>query len=740
MPIQIRPRWTRPRPDTAVPPPSVFRPDSPKRYLVGDLCELLETYLKPDEVKEVYQAYLFGAEAHEGQVRSSGEPYIFHPIEVARILAEMHLDHHSLVAAMLHDVIEDTDSSKKQIAKQFGKDVANLVDGVSKIDRMQFTSREEAQAENFRKMLMAMARDIRVILVKLADRIHNMRTIGHLGRDKQRFIARQTLDIYAPIAKRLGLHQWCQELQDLCLQTLYPMRYRAILEAVKKRQGNRKAIINKIQGAIEARLKSEGIKARVFGREKNVYSIYQKMRSKLLSFDDVYDVFGFRIVVDGPDTCYRVLGAVHNLYRPIPGRFKDYIAIPKANGYQSLHSLLSGPYGQPFEVQIRSREMHCVAEAGVAAHWHYKSDNGSGSPDSATGRTHELARRWVVELLNTQRDSGSSKEFLEHLKIDLFPDEVYVFTPKGDIKKFPRQSTVLDFAYAVHTDVGNRCVGARVNSRPVPIRTRLRNGDHVEIITSHNAVPHPSWLNYVFTSRARATIRGRLKTQRRKEAIRLGRRQLKKAAKIIGLGKNSDADKKVLLAKLKLDSWDDLLADIGMGNRLALVVARQIAVRGGGVSSVGADEKDSPPLTIRGTEGLAVTLARCCRPIPGDPAVGFMSPGKGIVVHIEDCRNATEIRKHPENWIDINWERSKDTRFPVAVLVEAENRRGVLARLAAVIAEADANIENVTLTERAGTITAIEFIIEVRSRHHLAAIMRDLRAQPLVVRINRVRN
>src|SRR5581483_288393 len=464
---------------------------------IDDLCALLGTYLEPKDVADIRAAYRFGAEAHEGQRRVSGEPYIFHPLEVAHILASMHMDAKSIIAAILHDVIEDTKTAKEGIAQAFGKDVAELVDGVSKITRIEFQSQEEAQAENFRKMLLAMASDIRVILVKLADRLHNMRTVSFLPRERQRSIARETLDIYAPIGNRLGVRQWAIELEDLAMATLYPLRYRIIVETIRRRRANRKAIVEKVRTAVLQQLEQEGVAAEVTGREKNVYSIYKKMQQKKLSFDQVYDVYGFRIVVDKADTCYRVLGMLHSLYKPIPGRFKDYIAIPKANGYQSLHTVVFGPFGVSIELQIRTREMHRVADAGVASHWLYKSGEAGGDT------MRQRALQWLKDLLEIQQKAGNPHEFLEHLKIDLFPDEVYVFTPNGEIKKLPRGATVIDFAYDVHTDISNRCVGAKVNHELVPLRTTLRNGDHVEILTSSSGAPNPSWLDYVVTSRAR---------------------------------------------------------------------------------------------------------------------------------------------------------------------------------------------------------------------------------------------
>jgi RelA/SpoT family (p)ppGpp synthetase len=714
-----------------------------ERFQIADLCALLETYLDPQDVRDVYRAFLFGAEAHAEQRRLSGELYIYHPIEVARILAGMHMDARSVAAAILHDVIEDTPIPKESIEREFGPDIAGLVDGVSKITRIEFKTQEEAQAENFRKMLLAMASDIRVILIKLADRLHNMRTIGSLRRERQREIARETLDIYAPIANRLGVRQWAIQLEDLAFQTLYPMRYRILAEAVRKRHGNRKAIVEKIRSAVANQLQQEGVQADIHGREKNLYSIYHKMLTKQLTFEQVHDVYGFRITVDRVDSCYRTLGMVHNLYKPIPGRFKDYIAIPKANGYQSLHTVVFGPFGVSIEVQIRTQEMNRVAETGVASHWLYKS--GDLSADSA--QQHALT--WLKDLLDTQQKAGNPHEFLEHLKIDLFPDEVYVFTPNGEIKKLPRGATVVDFAYEVHTGLGNRCIGAKVNHEMAPLRTVLKNGDHVEVLTSEWGHPTPAWLDYVVTSKARANIRAFLKSQKQTEAVAFGRRLLEKALADLGtdLDKLTDVQRDTLLETLRLSNWNQLLADIGLGNRLAVVVARQL------VPAKPEPEESrlrrlfrrkpargkGPTIAIRGTEGVVVQYARCCRPIPGDPILGFLSSGRGIVVHTEDCPNVAKFRKHPEQWVDVRWEEQIEGVFPVAIRVEVKNQRGVLASVAAVIAEQDSNIDTVNFEDRDGRYTTMDFTLEVRDRVHLAQIMRRIRSLETVVRINRTK-
>ncbi|HSH44073.1 MAG TPA: bifunctional (p)ppGpp synthetase/guanosine-3',5'-bis(diphosphate) 3'-pyrophosphohydrolase [Arenicellales bacterium] len=702
----------------------------------GALCDSLSVYLDEKAIEEIYRAYLFGAEAHQGQRRSSGEPYIHHPIAVAGILAELKLDSRSIIAAILHDVIEDTGVAKQTLADEFGEDVALLVDGVSKIGQLEFDSKEHAEAENFRKMLMAMSEDIRVILIKLADRLHNMRTLDALPPEKRRSIARQTLDIYAPIANRLGLHEWNRELEDLSFQHLHPKRYRAIAKGLKRRDGNRSATIEKLRLAIAEELAQSGLEARVMGRKKNVYSIYRKMIEKRKSFSELYDIYGFRIIVNSLDDCYRALGIVHNLYKPIPGRFNDYIAIPKSNGYQSLHTTVFGAFGESVEIQIRTEDMHRIAEAGIAAHWIYKSDDKSGV------RQQQLARQWLLDLLDTQKETGSAREFLEHLKIDLFPDEVYVFTPKGDIKKLPRGATALDFAYAVHTDVGHQCTGARINRELVSLPTVLSNGDHVEILTARNAHPNAAWLNYTVTSKARASIRAYLKKQRRKEAVNLGKRLLNRAIKDRRYGRKrlTSEEKQKLLDELNLASWDDLLADIGLGKRLAAIVAKQLRPPKRGVSEEEdqAGERDgSEPLAIHGAEGMLISYARCCSPIPNDPIVGFFTSGKGVVIHTANCPNIAEMRKQPDRWLHVQWSEKVKGEFPVNLRVEVKNQRGVLGEVATQIAEQQSNINNVQVEERDGRTSTMKFNISVRNRLQLANIMRGIHNLPKVMKVVR---
>ena len=703
-------------------------------FLISDLCDILDKYLNKEQVAEVYRAYVFGAEAHQGQRRVSGEPYIYHPIAVARILAEMHMDAPTIVAAILHDVIEDTATAKDQLINEFSEEVAELVDGVSKLTQVEFESKAEEQAENFRKMLLAMAKDIRVVIIKLADRLHNMRTLGVMRPDKRRRIAHETLEIYSPIANRLGMNTIRLELEDLGFIALYPMRYRVIDEGVKKARGNRKEIVNKIETAIKRRMRQEELAGEILGRQKHLYSIYKKMRDKKLPFSEVFDVYAFRIIVDKPDSCYRVLGVMHNLYKPVPGKFKDYIAIPKANGYQSLHTVLFGPFGIHIEVQIRTEEMNKVAEAGIAAHWLYKSgDGGSSVPQ-------QRAREWLRELLEMQKGAGDSLEFLENVKVDLFPDEVYVFSPKGKIMEMPRGATAVDFAYAVHTDVGNNCVAAKIDRRLSPLRTELLNGQTVEIITAPGAKPNPSWLNFVVTAKARANIRHYLKNLKQEDAVALGRRLLDKSLGefALSLDKIDPSILNKLLADYNIESINELLEDVGLGNRLSLLVARALAPEQEGETNQEA-RGNARPLAIRGTEGLLVTFARCCRPIPGDPILGFVSTGRGIVIHSEHCKNVAEYKNLPEKWIDVQWEQNSDNEFPVDLRVEVANRRGVLATVAATISDMDVNIENVEIKERDGLSSTLRFTVDVKDRNHLAHIMRNVKRLDMVSRISRVR-
>jgi len=704
-------------------------------FLISDLCGLADNYLEPDQVREIYRAYQFGAEAHEGQRRASGEPYIQHPIQVAKILAEMRLDHQSIVAAILHDVIEDTDTAKPQIARQFGNEVAELVDGVSKLTQISFESRAEAQAEYFRKMLMAMARDIRVILVKLADRLHNMRTLSALPMDKRRRIARETVDIYAPIAHRLGLNSIRLELEDLGFRTLYPMRYRILSAEVKKARGHRKQVIRKIETSMKRRLRQEELSARVEGREKHLYSLYRKMRGKGLSFAEVHDVYAFRITVDTADACYRALGIMHGLYKPVPGKFKDYVALPKPNGYQSLHTVLFGPYGTPIEVQIRTADMHAVAEAGIAAHWQYKSG------DSATNTAQKRARQWLKELLEMQKQSGDSIEFLENVKVDLFPKEVYVFTLAGDIMALPRGATPVDLAYAVHTDVGNTCIAAKTDGRYTPLSTPLATGQNVEIVTAPWGRPSANWLNFVVTGKARSNIRNYLKHLRTGEAVELGERLLTQALASESLSMDDVPAKlmQALLEEYHLESIDELLEDIGLGKRIApLVALRLLPNRAAGVKQA-VGKNDKQPLFIKGSEGMVVNFGKCCHPIPGDNVIGFLSAGRGIVIHTSSCKNLVDFSDKPEKWVDVVWQPNVDGEFPVEIRVVVKDQKGVLATVAAAISELGANIENVSLENRDGTNSTLTFLVAVSDRGHLAKIIRRVRGISQVSKIARAR-
>jgi len=701
---------------------------------LGALTEKLRGYLAPEQVNAVRRAYYYSEQAHDGQVRRTGQPYVTHPLAVAGILADMRMDHQSLMAALLHDVIEDTGIAKEALASQFGTSVAELVDGVSKLSQFETTSRAEAQAENFQKMAMAMARDIRVILVKLADRLHNMRTLDVLKPEKRQRIAQETLEIYAPIAQRLGMNNMRIEFEDLGFTALHPMRARRIQAAVRKARGNRKELVTQIQRKIETRLREEHIPARVLGREKHLYSIYQKMRAKGRSFSEIMDVFAFRIVVDSVDSCYRVLGAMHSLYKPVPGHFKDYIAIPKANGYQSLHTVLFGMHGVPIEIQIRTADMEEMANNGIAAHWLYKS---SGSEKPGSG--HSRARQWVQGLLEMQQRAGNSLEFIESMKIDLFPDEVYVFTPRGDIFALPNGATAVDFAYTVHTDIGNSCVACRIDRNLAPLSTRLQSGQTVEIVTAPRANPNPTWLNFVVTAKARTNIRHYLKGQQQSESIELGRRLLDKALVSLQSSMKTIDPQTVeqLLAETRRASFDTILEEIGLGNRVALLTARRLLERGEGIPGAGAAE--ALPLAIRGTEGMVINFGKCCYPIPGDTIVGHISAGRGVVVHRDSCNNIAEFLDDPERCTPLRW--AEDTRgeFSVELLVELENQKGVIAALANRISSLDVNIEKIGMEERDARLSQVRLVIAVANRVNLARIIRRIRTVRSVMKVTRVK-
>ena len=707
------------------------------RFLISDLCDLVGSYMDKEQVQEVYQAYLFGAQAHEGQVRQSGEPYIYHPLAVARILASMHMDVKSIVACILHDVLEDTPATRVVIEENFGEDVAHLVDGVSKLTHIKFKNKIEQQAENIQKVLLAMAQDIRVIMIKLADRLHNMRTLGALRPDKRRRIAQETLEIYIPIANRLGIYTMRHEMEDLVLKAKYPLRYKVIEHAVNKASGHRKEVINKIDKALVTRLNEMGLDAEVQKRKKHLFSLYEKMRDKHLSFNKVFDVYAIRVLVGSVDECYRVLGVVHNLFKPIPGRFKDYIAIPKSNGYQSLHTALYGPHGIPMEVQIRTDDMDMFAESGIAAHWLYKSPNESG----ITG-AHARAREWLTGILEMQQTAGDSLEFLENVKVDLFHDEVYVYTPEGDIVKLPRNATPVDFAYMVHTDIGNSCVAAKLDHSFAPLNTPLYSGQTVEIITSSSARPNPAWLNYVVTVKARSNIRHYLKSMQLDEAVSQGRRLLERCLKGLGL-RLEDVPEVAIECTLKdygFETLIELLEDIGMGNRSAgLVVKRMVPERiAQGDSEATREMKSQSPLAIDGTEGMVVSYGKCCFPIPGDDIIGTLSKGRGIVIHRDGCKNISQLRVEVDKCIDVQWSEDAEGSFSCRIRLDVANKPGVLARTATIISDEGADIEDVEVEDRDGFTTTITYQISLQGRNHLADIMRRLRKAPNAIKIWRV--
>jgi len=711
---------------------------------INELSKTIGTYLQPEQVNKVQLAYQFSAEAHEGQKRVSGEPYIHHPLEVAYILGDMRMDYQTLVAAILHDVIEDTPTVKTEIRKKFGKGIAELVDGVSKLDKVKFESFEEAQANNFQKMLMAMSTDIRVILVKLADRLHNMRTLEALKSGKRLRIAKETLEIYAPIALRLGINSIRLELEELGFATLYPLRYRILDEQINKARGHRKEVISKIRTALKRRMRQEKIPGQIFGREKHLHGIYKKMRDQNLSFSDVYDVYAFRIIVDDVDTCYRTVGTVHNLYKPVPGKFKDYVAIPKTNGYQSLHTALFGPYGVPIEIQIRTKEMNDVAEVGIAAHWLYKTGNTSKNINLVNkdrSGAQQRAREWLRNIVEMNKTAGNPEEFFENVKIDLFPDEVYIFTPKGKIMELPNGSTAVDFAYAIHTDIGNTCVGARVNRKLVPLGTQLTNGQTVEIIAANSGRPNPAWLSFVVTVKARSQIRHFLKNLQQSEAVALGKRLLNRELEPFSLTYQdiSEVDMEYLLNKNKNENENELFKDIGLGNKMAPLIARQLVVLKKLASK--KNQKNSvdntTPLSIKGTEGMVVKFPKCCYPIPGDPIHGFVTSGRGIVIHRQTCKNLAEYQKQQEKWINVEWEPYNEGEYEVKIHLNVNNQRGVLATVAAAIADTDANINSVEMKERDGRHTSLRFIIEVKNRVHLAKVIRKIRLIKSVSQIDR---
>ena len=698
---------------------------------VLDLRDLLNTYLEPDKVAVILRAFELGAKAHEGQTRKTGEPYIHHPIAVASILANMRMDNLSVTAAILHDTLEDTPLTKEEIESQFGQEIADLVDGVTKLDKMKFRTRGEADAESFRKLMLAMSRDLRVIFIKLADRLHNMRTMVSMNPDSRRRIARETLDIYAPIADRLGMHKIKSELEDLGFENLYPWRHRTIAEHISKVTGNRQEVIENIRKNLKKKMSEAGVPCRISGRKKTPYSIYKKMLSKDLTFSEVTDVYAFRIVTHSEPHCYMALGAVHNLYQPKPGRFKDYIALPKANGYQSLHTILNSPFGLPVEIQIRTEEMEQLAEKGAAAHWQYKSGENTG------GTAQVRAREWLMQLVDVQRHTGDSMEFLDGAKSDLFPDEIFVFTPKGKIIDLRRHSTALDFAYAIHTDVGNHTRTILVDNVEVPLSTRLNNGQMVEVVTDPEILPRPEWLEFVGTTRARTAIRHYIKSLEQEDTVALGLHMLETALNARGSSVEAVSQEQFdgFLNENQLDDQEELLRDLALGNLLANVVAAKLAPNSG---LKPGSKDDSEALSIAGSEGSAVGFGACCHPIPGDSIMGYISAGKGVVVHRHDCRNTHEFRKHPDRCLDVTWAPVTHSMFEVALRVLTRNIPGVLANISASIGEAGSNIEKVEQPEANPEIATLLFTISVHDRDHMARVMRRLRRNKNVIKVSRI--
>jgi RelA/SpoT family (p)ppGpp synthetase len=712
--------------------------ERPQEKLIARLCSILTGYLEQAQIDDVVRAYECGAKAHEGQFRKSGEAYICHPVMVAISLAEMRMDCHGIMAAILHDVIEDTEVTKEQLAAQFGHEVAELVDGVTKLSKIGHKSRAEAQAENVRKMFMAMAIDLRVIMVKLADRLHNMQTLDSMSIAAQRRIAKETIDIYVPIANRLGMNEIRHRLELLSFQSLYPMRYKVLQHAVKKARGHRREILNSIENSIKERLTEANLNAHVQGREKHIPSIYFKMKRKKISFEDVFDVYAFRIFCDDLDTCYRILGIVHSLYKPIPWRIKDYIALPKVNGYQGLHTTTNSPYGVPIEIQIKTHDMHKLSESGIAAHWLYKTHDAEKDLQAQTSE-------WLRELLEIEKSAGNSMEFIENLKIDLFPQEIFVFTPQGRVVKLPRGATVIDFAYAVHTNIGNTCNSARIDKQLVPLQTVLENGMSVEIITTPWARPNAAWLNFVITAKARACIRSYLRHFKQQEAMQLGKRMLENELQDVGLSLTDiPADRiKELLKVMKKQTLEQLYEDIGLGNKMPFLIAKRLCQDDAQVAITLDDSNKSAagtktPLVIKGTEGMIVTLARCCRPIPGDSIVGFFNPGKGIVVHRHECNNIQEVRKHHTSWLNVEWSPETHREFSASIRLEVLNQPGTLAKITSTISKMKSNIENVNITHQDAKVSIDVITLSVHDRVHLATIMRELKKLSPVFKISRI--
>lgn len=718
-------------PATVPEPTDVPADDAVPGYM--QVLERATLYLPEEQRLHLRRAWSVGAAAHAGQMRKSGEPYITHPVAVAVVLAEQKVDFETLVAAILHDTIEDTPLTREALASAFGETVAELVEGVTKLDKLNFGSRQEADAESLRKMMLAMARDLRVILIKLADRLHNMRTLGAQPGPSRERIARETLDIYAPIAQRLGMNKIKAELQDLGFHALYPIRHTVLEKRIRNQPLVRREALASIEAQLAQRLTGAGLQYRLVGRIKSPWSIYNKMQGEGKTFTQVMDVFGYRIIVGNAADCYHALGIAHSVFKPLDGRFRDFIAIPKANGYQSLHTVLFGPYGAPIEVQIRTEEMDLIAERGIAAHWAYK--HGGDGPNSAQSRAHS----WIAGLLESQRATGSSLEFLENVKVDLFPDEVYLFTPKGDIMSLPRNSTALDFAYAVHTDIGNQAVAARVDGKLVPLRTQLVSGQRIEIVTARSSMPRPQWLEFVVTGKARTAIRAQLKHLQHEDAVQLGHRMLDRALEQLGTSLDQLPQERLdaYLVEARYPRLEELMADIALGNWMPAQVALALAQHEGGVPNERL-ARASETIRIRGDERGVIAFANCCTPIPGDDIMGYHTTGRGIVVHRMDCPNVAEFRKSPERWVNIDWDREVVGDYHVALRIEVENHPGVLAQVAAAIARVQSNIDGVDYLERDTTVAAIRFSIEVKNRKHLADVIRRIRRLPVVHGVQRM--
>ncbi|MEO1889685.1 MAG: bifunctional (p)ppGpp synthetase/guanosine-3',5'-bis(diphosphate) 3'-pyrophosphohydrolase [Cycloclasticus sp.] len=710
----------------------------PQDVLIAELLSVVGKYLSENQLDDIQRAYELASKAHAGQYRLSGEDYICHPVSVALILSDMKMDADCIMAAIMHDVLEDTATTYDELSSTFSEEVAGLVDAVSKLTQINFKSREEAQAENMRKMFLAMAKDIRVIIIKLADRLHNMRTIGVMKPASKRRIAKETLDIYAPIAHRLGMHEYRLELEDLSFGAMFPRRKEIISKGVMNARGNRKEMIQKLEDTLVTRFIDTDFPGLISGREKNLYSIYRKMKRQRIPFNEVFDVYAFRVIVETTEQCYQALGVVHSLFKPVPGKFKDYIALPKSNGYQSLHTVLVGPFGVPVEIQIRSHEMNQVAESGIAAHWLYKTTDVSHN-------VQVQAHEWLRNLLETQKGAGDSFEFIDNLKVDLFPKEIFVFSPKGKIVKLPVGSSAVDFAFAVHTDVGMACAGAKINRRMEPLHTVLRNGQTIEIVTSDFAVCNPNWLNFVVTNKARHAIRNHLKEFKERDAIALGKRLLGDELKQAGSSFDEiDADRlEVFLNDQQLGSLDALLMDMGFGNRMPLIVAQHLMASLGMEESafdIGKGKQSTATLNIHGAEGMLINLATCCRPIPGDKIMGFFNPGRGVVVHRNHCKNTREYRRKNTSWLNVQWTGDVDGEFSSDISLELQDGRGVLAEIASTLSSSDCNIENINMAKHSKEASSDIFTITVRDRKHLARVMRRLRSLPSVYKISRIRN